>query len=379
MDKTNIFVEKAKKTHGNKYDYSKVEYENAKTKVIIGCRIHNIEFKQTPNGHLNGHGCPECGIEKVANKKISTTAEFIKKAIKIHGDKYDYSKVEYKKSKTKVIIGCREHNVEFKQTPSNHLKGSGCRKCAFEKTGETLRSSVGEFIKKAKEIHGDKYDYSKVEYKATNIKIIITCKMHNIKFKQTPDNHLQSKEGCSRCLSKKMAKLLRSNTIEFIKKAKEIHGNKYDYAMVKYEVNAKKIIIFCKKHKKYFKQSPKQHLRGGGCPSCACWISRQSQLWLDELSVPQEQREVRIKLFGKLYILDGLDEETMTAYEYNGDSWHGNPAVYNPNDIHPVNKKTYGELYQKTKEKETVLKKAGYKVVSIWESEWKEINKGCNT
>lgn len=116
-------------------------------------------------------------------------------------------------------------------------------------------------------------------------------------------------------------------------------------------------------------------MAGHGCPKCSNIVSKSSQEWLEYLNIPQKHREKTIKLFGKQYRLDALNKEHMTAYEYNGDWWHGNPKYYDPDDVHPMCKETYGELYRKTKEKEEALKRAGFEIVSVWESEWKIIKK----
>ena len=130
-----LFINKSKQVHGDKYDYSKVEYINAYTKVCIICPEHG-EFWQTPASHMKGYGCLKCGqierkkkLVEINQKKYNTDA-FIKDARKIHGDKYDYSKVEYVNATTKVCIICPEHG-EFWQTPNMHLNASqGCPKCA---------------------------------------------------------------------------------------------------------------------------------------------------------------------------------------------------------------------------------------------------------
>lgn len=116
---TKEFVKEAKHVHGNKYDYSKVKYVNANTKVEFVCPKHGV-FAQTPSSHLRGQGCPMCG-----GKKKLTTLEFARKAKEVHGNKYDYSKVRYTNAKSKVKIICPEHGV-FEQLPSNHLSGCGC-------------------------------------------------------------------------------------------------------------------------------------------------------------------------------------------------------------------------------------------------------------
>ena len=109
------FVLKARETHGWKYDYSKVEYINSRTKICIICPEHG-EFWQTPHSHLRGRGCPKC---KLQNATL-TTEEFIRRAKEMHGDKYDYSKVVYKKNNEKVCIICPEHG-EFFIYPKGHI------------------------------------------------------------------------------------------------------------------------------------------------------------------------------------------------------------------------------------------------------------------
>jgi len=185
--------------------------------------------------------------------RFLTTEEFIEKAKLIHGDKYDYSLVDYKQSRTNVKIICKNHG-EFEQTPNCHLDGCGCQKCG-------KYSTTKEFIKSAKEKHGDKYDYSLVDYKdnATAIKII--CKTHGV-FEQTPSNHLKYC-SCPKCAKEK----LKSSTKDFINKAKKVHDNKYDYSLVDYQDSKNKVIIICPIHGE-FDQSPDNHKRGKGCPIC---------------------------------------------------------------------------------------------------------------
>ena len=120
--KTEEFIKRAKKVHGDRYDYSKVKYINSNTKVIIICNKHG-DFEQLPNNHsYRGDRCPKCA------GKYKTTEEFIKEAKIKHGDKYDYSKVKYINSNTKVIINCNKHG-DFEQLPTCHLNGEGCIKC----------------------------------------------------------------------------------------------------------------------------------------------------------------------------------------------------------------------------------------------------------
>ncbi len=169
--KTSQFIEKARLIHGDKYDYSKVEYITSREKVIIICKTHEYEFLQAPYNHLSGRGCMKCGIHNKSN-----TQDFIEKAKLIHGEKYDYSKVEYIKNHKKVIIICKTHEYEFLQAPSNHLIGHGCMKCGIHN-----KQTTNEFIEKAKLIHGDKYNYYKVDYINTNVKFMNVNSCNNQK------------------------------------------------------------------------------------------------------------------------------------------------------------------------------------------------------
>ena len=173
--KNSIFIEKAKQIHNDKYDYSKVNYVNSRTKVCIICPTHG-EFWQTPHNHLKGYECAECGKEKSHLSKM-TTEDFIVKSKEIHGNKYDYSKACYKTCDTKVCIICPEHG-EFWQTPSNHINGSGCPKCANEKRKNALFKDTKLFIDAATLIHNGKPEdeiislFSKIEHQQHNREIL---------------------------------------------------------------------------------------------------------------------------------------------------------------------------------------------------------------
>lgn len=162
-----FFIEKSNELFNNKFDYSKAVYVNNKTKLIITCPIHG-DFITTPQKHLNRkQGCPKC-----ANKNV-TTEEFIKKAKLVHGDrdKYDYSRVLYKTNSDEIIVGCKTHGY-FKTTPDIHLRGCNCPKCVG------LYKTTTEYISEAISVHGNKYDYSKVNYINADDKICITCPDH---------------------------------------------------------------------------------------------------------------------------------------------------------------------------------------------------------
>ena len=193
------------------------------------------------------------------------TETFIEKAKNIHGNKYDYSLVKYVNNCTKVKIICKIHG-EFQQIPSGHIiKRCGCKNCSVISISLKRKSNTEEFIGKSVQVHGDKYDYSKVKYDGRFNDVIIICFTHG-DFFQTPRNHLYG-QGCPKCWFNRMSVMHKSNTIEFIEKCVQIHKNKYDYSKVEYDGRSKKIIIICKIHG-IFEQSPGAHLQGSGCPFC---------------------------------------------------------------------------------------------------------------
>ena len=274
---TEEFIQKAREVHDNIYDYSKVEYINNNTKVCIICHEHG-EFWQTPGNHLSGKGCNKCHRKKQKLYKLLSNEEFIKKARQVHGEKYDYSKVEYNGYKVPICIICPEHG-EFWQTSGSHINGSGCPKCA--KNGVKLTTE--EFIKRAKKIHGDKYDYSKVIYKNAHTKVCIICSKHG-EFWQTPTAHLNG-SGCPYCQNKNVT------TEEFIKKSREIHGDKYNYSKVEYVKCNTKVCIICSKHGEFW-QTPSKHLHGHGCPICnESNLEREIRLFLLKQKIKFEQQK----------------------------------------------------------------------------------------
>lgn len=353
---TEDFITRSREIHKNKYSYIYADYKSAKIKVIITCQVHG-NFEQTPDAHLHGQGCPKCKFDKLSNLFVSNVQSFTNKANELHNFVYNYSLVNYVNAHQKVMIICNIHGT-FKQTPNAHLSGKGCPECVGKG-----RSNNKRFIKTATTIHGNRYDYSKVNYYHNKIKVIILCPIHG-DFLQTPCSHL-SGDGCPGCSMDVF------DTKTFRKKAEIIHNNKYDYSKAEYIDYKTNIIIICKMHGDFY-QSPSNHLRGSGCPSCSHKISIPEQIWLASFNNPNIISHIQLKIGNKKYNVDGFDPTTNTVYEFNGDYWHGNPKIYNTNELNRCNKKTFGQLYEKTKNKENALKNAGYKIISIWESDFKK-------
>ena len=243
-----------------------------------------------------------------------TTQEFIEKAKQVHCNKYNYSKSEYKGSKTRVCIICPEHG-EFWQTPEIHLNGSGCRECYNKyKRGKSRQHDINWFVKKATEIHGNKYDYSKVEYKTIFTKVCIICPIHG-EFWQTPALHIWAKNGCDKCSG-----TYRLSKEEFINKAKKIHGNKYDYSKVEYKSNKTKVCIICPIHGEFW-QAPNYHLLGNGCPKCkSSHLEREIRMFLEGNNIEYEEQKTFewLKLKKQQY-LDFYLPKYKTAIECQGE------------------------------------------------------------
>lgn len=263
---TEEFIERAKLKHGEKYDYSKVEYINSKTKVCIICPIHG-EFHVLPIKHITrGDGCIKC-----SGKEKYTTEKFILKSKEIHNNTYYYDKTMYINNKTKLIVTCPIHG-DFEITPNKHLNGQGCPKCRYIKSASSKRRSLSEVIKLANNVHNNKYDYSLIkEYKNDRIKYQIICPIHGI-FEQTMNNHIIFKNGCPKCAIINNSENRKYNVNEWIHKANAKHNNRYDYSKVEYVDSKTKVCIICPTHGEFY-QTPSNHLYGQGCPIC-----RQSKL-----------------------------------------------------------------------------------------------------
>lgn len=185
------FIKSANIIHNNKYDYSLISYTNISEKIDIVCQKHGV-FSQRPSSHLDGSGCRQCfHLSRQMDIK-----EFIEKANKVHSDKYDYSLVEYKNSRTKINIICPKHGL-FTQKVNSHLNGKGCLKCGYIENSEKRRKSVEEFISESKNIHGNEYNYEHVNYINNSVKVKILCNKHGI-FNQSPSKHVRG-QGCPKC------------------------------------------------------------------------------------------------------------------------------------------------------------------------------------
>jgi|GEM_PF-2735875 len=264
------FVSLAQKIHGDRYDYSRVEYRQNKVKIKIICSEHGI-FEQTPNDHLSGCGCFKCGKVKAGKSQSKSIADnFVSRAAAVHLDRYDYSLVQYRLGNVKVKIICPDHGI-FEQTPTAHMGGNGCAICGDGKKGEIKsKFAADNFVSRSADIHSGRYDYSLVQYHRSGTKVKIICPEHGI-FEQSPHHHLVGK-GCYKCgkikAGRSQAKSVAART-EFVDRSQAKHGNKYDYSRSVYVSSVIKLEVICLEHGSFYITPSNHATNGHGCPHCA--------------------------------------------------------------------------------------------------------------
>ena len=260
--KQEIFLERAKKIYGDKYDYSKVEYKGCNVEIIVIDKSSKEEIRVIPKYFLSGH---------IRTKKEEKADSFIKKSKEKFGDRFDYSKTRYVNSHTPVTLVCNEHG-EFDVNMYTHLYSKDGL-CPFCGVGGGKRLSTDYIKRRCQKIYGDKYDYSKVEYKGGNAKteaVKIVCPVHGSFFK-TYDS-IQTRDcGCPKCAKEeKELNDAISNGEKFIEKSKNKFGDRFDYSKVKYAGSQIQVTLICREHGTEFSVTPNSHLNSkfGGCKTC---------------------------------------------------------------------------------------------------------------
>jgi len=260
------FIRRVREIHGDEYDLSVTVYNGARKDVSLICRKHGLfTLKAMDITGKKKSGCRLCGIERRGRARMISKEEFLRRAEKIHGNKFDYSEIEYVDYETKIRIVCQLHGP-FNQTPKKHLVSDyGCFDCSYEQRWERRKDRITTevFIRRAQEKHGLRFDYSLVEYIDPKTEVEIICPDHG-PFSQIPDVHLKAKYGCGECAGNK-----KWTTTDFIGKARLIHGDWYDYSLVDYVNSLTDVKIICPDHGP-FEQTPSSHINTeSGCTGCA--------------------------------------------------------------------------------------------------------------
>lgn len=274
---------------------------------------------------------PETRRPHTGGPRRRTTAEFIALAGLVHGEEtYDYGKVNYQTTHEKVEIVCPEHG-RFTQRPSAHLRGAGCPNCGLALRSTSQIYGGDRYVEQARNVHGDRYDYSQLGYHGQRHKITVICKEHG-PFSQLPGNHLKG-NGCPRCGNVQKGVSGRTEIGEFIDRATAIHGDgRYDYSQVVLTTQVTPVAIICHRHG-IFRQRPHKHLQGDGCRAC-CESRGEREIrrvlkalgW--DFVAQWSHPELRYKR--PLYF-DFVVPSRLVAIEFDGEH-HRGPVLYRPDD-----------------------------------------------
>jgi hypothetical protein len=343
------FIQKAVAVHGDLYDYSLVDYVRSNIKVTIICKIHG-PFEQQPNNHVNSkQGCPVCSKSKQGPTKW-TNPEAIGKLVEVHGVLYDYSLVEYTNHTTKISIICSTHGT-FQQRFGDHLGGSHCPICATATRKHTMVRKHGVehplqspiIQEKRKSTMVDRY---KVEHSSQSPIIRAKKKSTNL-----------AKYGTEFHKQKHMLNILPLLTDT-------------EWLIDQY-VNQNKTAIQIADEVGIGRTAMLQYLRKSEIEiRTNFFVSYKQMQWLNSLQISHLIHEWAIP--GTRYKSDGYDPETNTIYEFHGDYWHGNPAVFNSDVYNNSTNCCMGELLRRTKAREQLVLAMGYNLVVMWESDWVE-------
>ena len=258
------FVDDARLTHGDAYDYGAAQFVGIHQPVKIICRGCGSSFYQTPANHIhNACGCPKCGRKRSAQARTLSVPEFLSRARAIHGDRYCYDLDTYVNVRTKMTMHCPEHGP-FEQVPFNHLKGHRCNKCGSESTQKKLLLSISEVTSRLAEIHGNRLqiDSPYIGVNASTRMLCTVCGLH----RKARIADLLNGDG----IACKCSKTYRRNTELFIAEAIETHGpRRYDYSSSRFVAVKTPVVIRCAACGNAFEQTPEIHLQGCGCPNCA--------------------------------------------------------------------------------------------------------------
>ena len=351
------FVAKASYIHNGYYDYSKAVYTSRNDDVCIICPEHG-EFWQKPVNHLAGQGCRQCRNRRIGDALRKPSDDFVRQALEVHGQTYDYTKVDYVNGHTPVCIICPKHG-EFWQNPSGHLSGKGCPDCAVEKVAAAHTQTPEEMLDRFRQVHGDFYDYGKAVFGTALTPITITCPVHG-DFQQTPSLHYKG-SGCPECAKNSAASVRRGSTDGFLSKARRIHGGAYNYRLVDYRNSKTPVKLVCGIHG-VFEQRPNDHLGGHGCPTCAKVTRGRSNASEEFLAfirslAPDLECEKRLSESSKRrWRVDGYVPSANIGFEFNGLRWHS--TKFQPDPAH------HFKRFQSARSE-------GYRLVFIHEDEWK--------
>lgn len=364
--------------HGIKFDYSQIGEEHIQgwnSHIPLKCNICRYKWSPTINDHINSKsGCPDC-----AGQVPWDLQRFTCRARQLHGAKYDYSQIaeyHFNGKDSKVLIKCNDCGTSWKVSIQSHINcRSGCPECAG-----VIPWELNSFIERGRQIHDDKYDYSQIgSQDVINCKsrILIICKC-GCKWKPRIKDHINKKSGCPKC-----AGHIAWVPSAFIVRAKQIHGEKYDYSNLNeghFNGNRSHVPIRCISCNEVWTPTIDSHIHGKrGCPNCCfkngfsqaaiSWLQSMEKHYGIDIQYATKGGEFRIQApSGRYYKVDGYHKSTNTIFEYYGSYWHGHSKLYDANAFNKSAGKTFGELFQNTIDRENYLMLLGYNLIVQWET-----------
>lgn len=340
------FLSKVKAVHGDRYDYSEALYQGQNKKVTIKCKEHG-QFSQTPDSHLNGRGCPECGRKAIGDGSRLSRDEFLRRLLELNTG-YGLDEVRYESMSRHITLVCKEHGRFSAQAGNVLYRKSGCPKCAVESNGKRSRKSFESYVNRARAVHGERFEYLGVEYENAQAYLMVYCREHG-EFRQLANSHLNG-VGCIKC-SKPIW-----DTDSFIVEANKVHENKYSYFGANYTGSTNKVVITCPDHGEFL-QLPSCHVHlAQGCPKCANIGPSEAQLEIYKFLSNHTKVELEYTLADTRKRLDMFVPNLNLAVEYHGLIWHSTKFKEDPR-----------EDYKKHKLAESL----GIRVIHIYEDEWK--------
>ena len=311
QSKASKYIARYRELYGNKYTYNPELIINSYTKFPVECDCGNV-FTTTASDHLR-YGCPVCGRAASNKKRSYSQEEYLTKLKEVHGDKFDTSRLNYVKNNIKITLGCKADPTHgfFEISPVEALRGHGCQKC-----GGTYKMSNDEYIAKLKEVHGDRYDLSLVDFKGSRYPVKAICKDHG-EFEMRAD-HFMKGGNCPRCSRIITGQKTKSDKEEFQERVKKLYGDAYDTSESIYLGSGLPITVRCLEHG-YFDTIPARLLSGTGCYKCGREKSR-----LALFTTKEEKFEKFVKKGRRVhgdkytyYLEDHVDSQTKTRIKCN--------------------------------------------------------------
>jgi hypothetical protein len=345
------FVKEAREIYRDQYEYLS-EYKGGKFDIVIRCIPCDFKFNQTAQSHISGHGCSECGKRKISEAKKKTLDQFLKQAIEIHGDLYDYSEFDYQGAQISSKIGCKRCKQPFMQTPDSHInKKSGCPVCAMKNVGNMKLKSHEMFLHEARAIHANKYEFL-TEYLGWENEIQVQCQ--ECKYEWSPKaGSILKGTGCPKCNGG-----IKKTKEEFIEeaRARRLDFDDYDFSKVDYKNSGTHVILIHKICGKEIKQTPDNFLQGYGCNACpGNGTSKECTAWLDSIQKDYPPLKREFKIPGSNYRADAYCEEWNLVLEYHGAYWHICPDCRALGKYEKLSKEEADRRFNGTKEKKKFI------------------------